>query len=345
MGGIVIIKMLEEQCDTLGVQVLTQSQAKRILTDNGGKVAGILVKTKEGEMNIMARAAIIATGGYGGNKDMLKKYYPYYNKKMILVGKPHKGEGLQMAMEAGAATESLGVLLTHGPMCPGPGEVDALARQPETVWVNKFGERFVDETITFRFPECGNAFDRQPDGLSYNLLDEEIKQDRSRRGISTLHVSIVAATPLEKVDESFERAVNKGMVKISDSWNEIAEWMDVNPKALNATLDEYNASCDKGYDKIFGKTHENLKALRHPPYYAVKCYGSFLNTVGGIKINERMEALDKQARPIGGLYVTGNDAGGWISDTYNLDTASGSAFGFAINSGRIAGENATAFIG
>ena len=36
-----------------------------------------------------------------------------------------------MAMEAGAATESLGVLLTHGPMCPGPGEVDALARQPE----------------------------------------------------------------------------------------------------------------------------------------------------------------------------------------------------------------------
>lgn len=340
MGGIVIIKMLKEQCEALGVQVLSQSFGKRILTNSEGKVTGILVETKDGDMNITAKAVIIATGGYGGNKDMLKKYYPFYNENMVLLGHPHMGEGLQMAMEAGAATESLGTLLTHGPMCPGFAEVDALARQPETVWVNKFGERFVDETITFRFPECGNAFDRQPDGLSYNLLDEEIKQDRIKRGISTLHVSIVVSTPLERVDESFERAVKKGMVKVSDSWDEIADWMGADPKVLNATLNEYNASCDHGYDRLFGKTHENLKALRHPPYYAIKCYGSFLNTVGGIKINERMEALDQQARPIAGLYVTGNDAGGWISDTYNLGTASGSAFGFAINSGRIAGENA-----
>jgi fumarate reductase flavoprotein subunit len=53
-----------------------------------------------------------------------------------------------------------------------------------------------------------------------------------------------------------------------------------------------------------------------------------------------MEALDHQDKPISGLYVTGNDAGGWVSDTYNLGTTSGSAYGFAMNSGRIAVENA-----
>ncbi|MFC1864171.1 FAD-dependent oxidoreductase [Thermodesulfobacteriota bacterium] len=344
MGGIIIVKMLTEQCEYLDIQILNKCPAKRVMKNKEGKITGVLVETEDGEMTIETKAVIIATGGYGGNKDMLKKYYPLYNENMIHLGKPHKGEGLQMAMEAGAATESLGMLLTHGPMCPGPGEVDALARQPETVWVNKFGERFVDETITLRFPECGNAFDRQPDGVSYNLLDEAIKQDRTQRGISHLHVSIVAATPLEKVDESFERAVKKGVARISDSWDDIAKWMGADPKVLNATIDEYNSSCDKGYDNLFGKTHENLKALKHPPFYAMKCYGSFLNTVGGIMINERMEALDKKTQPISGLYVIGNDAGGWIADTYNLSTASGTAFGFAINSGRIAGEDAAEYV-
>jgi len=56
-----------------------------------------------------------------------------------------------------------------------------------------------------------------------------------------------------------------------------------------------------------------------------------------------MEVIDKQDNPIPGLYAAGVDVGGWESDTY-CDRLSGSAFGFAINSGRIAGENAAEFV-
>jgi fumarate reductase flavoprotein subunit len=52
-----------------------------------------------------------------------------------------------------------------------------------------------------------------------------------------------------------------------------------------------------------------------------------------------MEVLDKQDNPIPGLYAGGDAAGGWESDTYCI-LLPGSALGFAINSGRIAGENA-----
>jgi fumarate reductase flavoprotein subunit len=56
---------------------------------------------------------------------------------------------------------------------------------------------------------------------------------------------------------------------------------------------------------------------------------------------EKRGALGDKA--IAGLYAAGSDTGGWESDTYNV-VLSGSTLGFAINSGRIAGENAARFV-
>jgi fumarate reductase flavoprotein subunit len=66
-------------------------------------------------------------------------------------------------------------------------------------------------------------------------------------------------------------------------------------------------------------------------------------TIGGIKINQNMNVLDCQDNPIPGVYGSGVDVGGWETDTYNL-TLPGKAFGFALNSGRIAGENAALYL-
>ena len=135
----------------------------------------------------------------------------------------------------------------------------------------------------------------------------------------------------------------KDLVKISDSWDEIADWIGADPKVLKATVDEYNAACDHGYDPIFAKDRKYLLPLRTPPYYVIRWHVHFPNTIGGIKVNEHMEVLDKQDTPIPGVYATGVDVGGWESETYCIQL-SGSAFGFAVNSGRIAGENAVKFI-
>ena len=56
-----------------------------------------------------------------------------------------------------------------------------------------------------------------------------------------------------------------------------------------------------------------------------------------------MEVIDHEDNPITGLYAVGVDTGGWEYDTYNA-VLSGTTFGFALNSGRIAGENAAEFI-
>jgi NADPH-dependent glutamate synthase beta subunit-like oxidoreductase len=128
-------------------------------------------------------------------------------------------------------------------------------------------------------------------------------------------------------------------IRIADSWDEIASWIGADAEVLKATIDEYKINCERGYDVLFAKDRRHLVPLRTPPYYAIKMGVDYLDTIGGLKINERMEVLDKKGVPMPGIYAAGIDTGGWVGDTYCIRTT-GTTFAFAINSGRIAGENA-----
>jgi fumarate reductase flavoprotein subunit len=236
--------------------------------------------------------------------------------------------------------------MLHPHFYAGNVHVNAVAVQPFTIWVNKRGERFADETITFRHVECGNAVDRQPDKCVYSLFDESIKNRIIEEGLLTLglrETGVFAGAKLTHLGKELQSEADKGGVKISDSWDEIAKWTGVAPQILKATIEEYNSFCNQGYDEIFAKDRRYLQALRTPPYYSIRSCVSFLTTMGGIKINHNMEVLNHQENPIPGLYAGGDVAGGWESDTYCMSLA-GSAFGFAVNSGRIAGENAAKYV-
>jgi fumarate reductase flavoprotein subunit len=357
-SGTAVIKALVKKCEDLGVPLLCQTAAKRIFTSEKGSVTGVLAATKGKELRIIAKSVIIATGGYAGNKEMLKKYYPTYSENMYCAGLSHKGDGLRMATEIGAATEGLGILELCGQLFPWSSYLSALAEEPNMIWVNKKGERFIDEGITFRFPERANAVDRQPDKICYTIFDETIKQkviedgfiQTVMRGVQSIEgiqglPSEMAARKKKTIglEKELQLQADKGRVKISNSWDELAAWIGVVPEVLKATIEEYNSFCDRGYDENFLKDRRYLVPLRIPPYYAIKCYSAFYNTLGGIKINHHMEVLNHQDSPIPGLYAAGVDTGGWEWDTYNI-TLAGHSFGFAVNSGRVAGENAAKYV-
>ena len=342
-GGIKLARTMVKNCRDLGVTLLNNTAAKEILTDQNRRVTGVRVAAGGKAQTIVAKSVIIATGGYGGNKKLLKKYCPFYTEDMFCQGLPHMGDGLSMAMTTGAATEGLGILQLGGPGFIGSSNLRAIAREPDTVWVNNRGERYIDEAVGFIRFESANALLRQPGKISYSLFDEGVKKSKMEVGV-ILGTGLVISphTRLSGVDREMKSETARDMVKIAGSWDEIAEWIGARPEVLKATINEYNADCDDGYDRIFAKPRQYLAPLRTPPYYALQCHANFLSSIGGIKINHRMEVLDCEDNPIPGLYAGGLDAGGWETETYNVELA-GAALGFAINSGRIAGENAVKY--
>jgi fumarate reductase flavoprotein subunit len=344
-GGTAFINVLTKSCQALGVRVVTQARAKRLLLGEKGNVTGILATRKGEPLRVKAKSVIITTGGYAGNKQLLEKYYPLGTENLFRIGLPHMGDGLLMATEIGADTEGLGTLQVVGPGVQDSLTLSYLAKEPNTIWINKKGERFIDERSGLRQFESVNALLRQPDKLSFTLFDSEIKEYLVKNGLTSGHGRTYReqrVKPTAWLDD-LPLEAKKGRTKIADSLDEMANWMGVDPRVLKATIEDYNKACEHGYDPIYGKDRVYLKPLRTPPYYAIRCYPGLLTTIGGIKINEHMEVIDQHDNPIPGLYAGGNDTGGWVSDTYDINLA-GVTFGYAINSGRMAGENAAKYV-
>jgi len=340
--GRALTKTLTKRCTELGVRVLYNTRATRVVVDKHTGLTGVEAEGKDSRLAIDAKAVIIATGGYSGNKELLKKHYPHYTESMRLYGLPNMGDGLHMAREAGAATEGLGTVLTMGPFFQGSLYVHAVAVEPNVMWVNSRGGRFINEAYDVS-SETANALNRQPGKISYTLFDESIKQGFIEAGLirgADSHYPV--GTKMADLDEYLRKEVRSGNAVISRSWEEIAVWMGADFETLNESVSHYNRCCAQHLDDLCYKDRRFLDPLQAPPFYALRCCQAFHGTIGGIKINHRMEVLDTLDHPIPGLFAMGNDTGGWVSDTYCF-VLTGSALAFALNSGRIAGENAAAY--
>lgn len=353
-GGATIVKTLQEYCEKLGVKIMTHCPAIRLLTDTDNNIIGVIATKDDKEIQINTKSVIIASGGFGGNKELLKKYIPGYSENMVYNAIPNNGDGLMMAIEIGAGTEGLGTLLLHFPIYPDPKSISVtdFVLSGYTVWVNKRGERFADESLRSHPPECGNAVGRQPDNCAIAIFDESIKQiiisesEKMKAEMAKKRPQGPEVTPDKAItmgEELQSEAVKGTNAYTADTIGDIARWMDIEPAVLKSTVEEYNTLCESGHDGLFNKNPKFMQALRTPPYYAVKSYVAYLTTIGGIKINHHMEVLDQKDNPIPGLYAGGDTAGGIQSETYCMHLP-GSALSFAINSGRIAGENAAKYV-
>jgi fumarate reductase flavoprotein subunit len=237
-----------------------------------------------------------------------------------------------------------------GPIAPEfamAGQIEYTVVQP-CLWVNPKGERFCDESIAFYDSPVGNANARFKEGFTYTIFNDAAVQRMLERGIDK--GLVVAAPPGSKPVDFYREvkaALERGTTEIfmADSVEELAGKIGVNPAVLKATVDEYNGYCEKRHDDLFAKDPKYLFPIKTPKYYAVKAHTVFLGTMGGIKINERAEVVDKKDAVISGLYAAGFDAGGMYGDSYPIKVSSGLASSFALNSGRIAGKNVLKFLG
>jgi 3-oxosteroid 1-dehydrogenase len=139
----------------------------------------------------------------------------------------------------------------------------------------------------------------------------------------------------------------------ANSWPELARKLDLDPAALQATMERFNANAKeghdpdfhrggRGYEKVFGdqksKGNANLAALETPPFYAFAIYPGDIGTNGGLVTDVNAAVVDVKGEPIPGLYAVGNLAASPMGRSY---PGGGATLGAAMTFGYLAGRHAT----
>jgi fumarate reductase flavoprotein subunit len=178
--GAAFVKALASEAKKAFVEFRLGAAVLRIIKE-GNRIAGVIAEEDGEEYEVAAKAVVIGSGGYGNNKEWIRKYTGFeLDVNMIPVGNVDKmGDGIRMAWEAGAAEEGMGLLELYsaGPVAPEfamGSQIELVACQPD-MWVTPVGERFCDESITFYDSSLGNASARIKGGFHFRLLDESIK--------------------------------------------------------------------------------------------------------------------------------------------------------------------------
>lgn len=342
-----VFRKLQAEIKTKGGQILFETECARLLKDARGAIRGLVAKRADGsEFEIETRSVVIASGGFIGNQEMLKKYFPYYDDKFGGFYVAMQGEGIGLAEQAGGALEDYATLVKEAPGSSDEMSERALTlscREPYSMWVNKLGRRFTDETIGFSLQTCTNAVLNQPEKQAWTLLDDQMVQDVIDHGWKLPRYPGMGTD--KKIREHLEAASKKGeWAAKADNWEDLARWIGAPSKELHATVDEYNAFCDAGYDATFAKDRRFLRRFASSgPYYAVRFTCMIIETCGPVRVNEKMEVLGPDWQAVPGLYAAGALTTGWQGHDYCGDHMFGTALGYSMHSGRVAGHEAVTY--
>ncbi len=316
--GSYMIPRLESKCKELGVEVMLNTTATKILTDANGAAVGIEATGKNGQtVTVNAKAVILATGGFGANLDMVVQYKPDLKGFMTTNAAGAQGQGIDMAVAIGAGTVDMDQIQIHPTV-----EANTAAliteglRGDGAILVNAEGKRFTDEVGTRDVVSAAEI--AQTGSYSWLVIDQ-------------------AMVDASSVIQGY---ITKGYTVTGSTYAELAQAMGVDADAFTATMEQWNACVAAGEDTEFGRT-SFANPLDTAPYYAIKVTAGIHHTMGGLTINSDTQVLAGDGAVIDGLYAAGEVTGG----VHGANRLGGNAVADFTVFGRIAGQQASAYVG
>ena len=329
-GGAGFAEAMRKAVEEAGVQVLLNTKAESLIADNG-TVTGVKAASSDADYTLTAGDVVLATGGYGANKDMLTdemKSALYYGPASST------GEGIQMAQAVGAQTANM----EYGKRYPNGIEVsEGMAKSTiagnivgwtmSAILVNKDGNRVVNEKASNRTILEEEL--KQEGGELYLLLDAETFEAWKAK----LAPAGISDADIEKYLEA--NGTTTPVFAHGKTLEEAAAAAGINADNLKATVEKYNGFVAKGSDDDFGRAASYLtKTIGEGPYYIVEQKPRFATTMGGLVINTSMQVLNEAGEPISGLYAAGENCGQVMGD----DSPSGANNAWALTSGKLAAD-------
>jgi tricarballylate dehydrogenase len=334
-GGLAIVDGLAAVLERAeGVELRYETEAVRLGLSAGGRLDAVLVRGRDGLLRRLdARAVVIASGGFEGNREMLTQYLGERACDLPVIAPGpafNRGEGIRMAMALGADTAGQFDMFHGEP-------VDPRATRPDPVVypyvygivVNRHAQRFFDEGA--------NSFDSTFEALGYEIWRHQEQSaffvgDQTTLGLD--HFGDVVFTDVPPV--------TAGTVE------ELATALGLDPQALERTIAEYNAAIEPGeFDpySFDGKRTRGLtppksnwaSPLDSPPYVAYPLTCAITFTFGGIRTDDAARVLSPAGTPIPGLYAAGE-----VTGLYYHEYPAGTSVLRSLTFGRLAGAQTAA---
>ena len=320
--GTEFIAKFQAKADELGIPVITNMKAEELIKDKDGRVVGVKATMDGSEYTFNAKGGVVlATGGFGANPEMVKKYNPKIDERFKTTDAPGStGEALYMAERAGAELVNMGYIQTY-PICDpisGAIELIADARFDGAIMLNQEGKRFVEELQ--RRDVLSEAILNQTGRYCWVLWNDKIGK--------------ISNTVKAHANE-YEAFTKQGIMTTCDDLKCIADFTKIPFDQLRKTVKRVSDMAGKGNDKDFNH-RSGLVDMQQGKYYVIKAVPSTHHTMGGVRINEKAEALTAEGKVIPGLWAAGEVTG----VTHGTNRLGGNAYTDIIVFGRIAGEAA-----
>lgn len=309
-----IVRALSKKMADDNINYRLNSQVVDLLMKDG-KVVGATVKTGAGSYKVNAKAVVMATGGFSASHELVKKWAPEWVGRPTTGAVSLTGDGILMAQKVGAQTVAMQEIkanyLCH-PLTARDG-VSLTAITPYNILINHEGKRFVDEghaSINFK----SRAMMKQTGHEAYAIVDQ---------------------TAMDNLKLMRNYAAAGYFVK-ANTVEELASKLKVDQKAFIKTMKDYMAACQAGKDPEFNRRIQY--PIAKAPFYAALVTPSMQSTYGGIKTDEKAQAMNADNKPIAGLYAAGATSG---HEAYANEVGFAAIIGLVY--GKIAGENAAAY--
>ena len=330
-GGLALVEALAARAGALGVRFFYETTATRLEVDGDNRITGLLGRIRgEGGMRFTGQV-VLACGGFEGNAEMLTRYIgprSVYLRPICKGANFNRGEGIQMALDIGAASSGEFGSYHAEPIDPRSGASEpSVFVFPYGILVNKDGRRFTDEapgTVDAHYERITRRIFAQRDGLAYVILDaRHARVPNYRLSIRTDKPPIIAT-----------------------SLADLAAKLDLPEATLAATVADYNAACVPGDYRPLELDGVGTQGLHPPksnwalpidetPFHAYPIISANVFTFGGVKVDPGGRVLNTDGEPILGLYAAGEIIGTYYGNyTGATSVLKGLVFG------RLAGTDA-----
>lgn len=337
-GGQGLVDALVDAVEKGGAEIWYGARAVDLVYRHSEGVTGVVVRRRDGDVTVNAKAVVLASGGFEANAEWRARYLgPGWDLAKVRGTRHNTGDGIRMALEIGAepfghwsGAHAVGWDMNapaYG--CLAVGDGFQKHSYPFGIMVNALGDRFVDEGADFRnytYAKYGQRILEQPGQFAWQVFDQKamplLRDEYHIREVSKVEATTLEdlAAKLEGVDgERFLRTVRQFNAAVQDQ-------IPFDPTVRDG----------RGTNGLPIRKTNWANRLDEPPYvaYAVTCGITF--TFGGLHVNGEAAVLDVEHSPIPGLFAAGELVGGLFYFNYPGGTGlmSGSIFG------RIAGASA-----